>query len=527
MADPQAITYDQTALDEAVRPLTWFLNTTHLHELSTEFTATYRDLAKTSTEHFLATPVTVLPTGLESGRYLAIDVGGTNLRVGIIELLGNIPLQRIAEAEDVSTAKIIKSHDKTWPIVDHLKMDQAEDLFSWIGDCIAEVLTDALSDASDENLFGKELPLGITFSFPLAQTSMNEGILMGMGKGFAIKQGLSLGDLLLDGYSRHCADANGNIHRLPRLKIAAITNDTVATFSALAYATRTTTNSKTTMGLIVGTGCNATIPMKLKYLHDDKRRAAPLPKNFDYEDSKIVINTEWTIRGADEPMKKLGVITSWDDDLSRNSEVPGFQPFEYMTAGRYLGEMVRLAFIDITTRHATSKFEFPPTLLEKNAISTNFLATSVADADPVLLTSVLNSTFPPSHPAFAWSPHHAVLLSRIALAVQARASALVAAAVIGLLGCVEELALDDFNGDRFSREGNPGPGEPKCDMVVAFTGKTMAGYPLYRSTCQHWLDQLVRNGSARNKGKRVVLKAASDGGIIGAAVLAGMMVSRT
>jgi hexokinase len=49
-------------------------------------------------------------------------------------------------------------------------MDKAEDLFAWIGDCIAEVITDALEDipASVEAPFGDELLLGITFSFPMA-----------------------------------------------------------------------------------------------------------------------------------------------------------------------------------------------------------------------------------------------------------------------------------------------------------------------------------------------------------------------
>jgi hexokinase len=51
-------------------------------------------------------------------------------------------------------------------------MDQAEDLFTWIGDCIAEVIKGALNDmpASEaaDSPFGEELLLGITFSFPMA-----------------------------------------------------------------------------------------------------------------------------------------------------------------------------------------------------------------------------------------------------------------------------------------------------------------------------------------------------------------------
>ena len=69
-------------------------------------------------------------------------------------------------------SQIKRSHDKNWPIEDHLKMDQAEDLFAWIGDCIAEVVKDALKEQeTTEDVtspLGDEILLGITFSFPMA-----------------------------------------------------------------------------------------------------------------------------------------------------------------------------------------------------------------------------------------------------------------------------------------------------------------------------------------------------------------------
>ena len=48
----------------------------------------FTDVAGMLTEHFLVTPVTALPTGKEKGKFLSIDVGGTNLRVGFVELIG-------------------------------------------------------------------------------------------------------------------------------------------------------------------------------------------------------------------------------------------------------------------------------------------------------------------------------------------------------------------------------------------------------------------------------------------------------
>ncbi|KAH8728715.1 hypothetical protein GQ44DRAFT_701877 [Phaeosphaeriaceae sp. PMI808] len=161
---------------QAVQALTGFINTSTLLDLAYRFSATYTDLATTSTDHFLVTPVTALPTGKEKGKFLSIDVGGTNLRVGFIELVGELEgSSKIKHEEDQAGnafAKIKRSHDKNWPIGDHLKMDQAEDLFAWIGDCIAEVIRGAIEETSvngaSASPFGEEILLGITFSFPMA-----------------------------------------------------------------------------------------------------------------------------------------------------------------------------------------------------------------------------------------------------------------------------------------------------------------------------------------------------------------------
>ena len=156
---------------KAIAAFTDCVNENTLLDLVARFSDVYRHLAKTSLEHFLVTPVTALPTGKEQGKFISIDLGGSNLRVGFVELLGEVDNAGSAQnGAPASCAKIRRSYDKSWPIEDHMKMDKAEDLFRWIGDCIAEVITNALDDlpASVEAPFGAELLLGITFSFPMA-----------------------------------------------------------------------------------------------------------------------------------------------------------------------------------------------------------------------------------------------------------------------------------------------------------------------------------------------------------------------
>lgn len=127
MASFDERTENSDALTNATRALASFIDTSTLVDLAHRFSATYSDLARTSLQHFLVTPVTALPTGKEKGKFLSIDVGGTNLRVGIIELLSGE--EHGSEDGGNVFGKYERSHDMQWPIGDHLKMDQAEDLF--------------------------------------------------------------------------------------------------------------------------------------------------------------------------------------------------------------------------------------------------------------------------------------------------------------------------------------------------------------------------------------------------------------
>lgn len=103
-----------------------------------------------------------LPNGKERGNFLALDLGGTNFRVLFIQLKGR---------EDF----IQKS--KIYAIPNSLMVGRGADLFDYIAQCLSDY-------AHELNIHDDVLPLGFTFSFPVAQQGLTKGVLIKWTKGF-------------------------------------------------------------------------------------------------------------------------------------------------------------------------------------------------------------------------------------------------------------------------------------------------------------------------------------------------------
>lgn len=144
-----------SALQAFLAPLK--IDNGRLYRLAYRFSLTYRQLAAESEDEFFPTATTRLPTGREKGRYLAVYLGLHYLRVAFIDLLG--------EEQVGKHSHVRRTLEKAWPIEDRLRHDQANSLFAWIGDCIAEVIHDDLSNSKDDA--PPELTMGISFCFPI------------------------------------------------------------------------------------------------------------------------------------------------------------------------------------------------------------------------------------------------------------------------------------------------------------------------------------------------------------------------
>ncbi|RDA90445.1 hypothetical protein CP533_3945 [Ophiocordyceps camponoti-saundersi (nom. inval.)] len=498
MASPSSSS-PSSSVDDFLRPLR-VDDDTRL-DLCRRFIDNFSHLAAAaSPEQFLPTPISesiLRPQRTSSG--------GTNLRVGFVHLLavnGSQVNGPNGHSNNHPPPRVRRLLERSWPIANHLKHENADSLFRWIGGCIAEVVD---AGCREFDLCRRTpLPLGVSFSFPTEQQSLSEATIKSMGKGFAVPPDIELGARLCRGYEKFRAAAD-----LPPVVVAAIANDSVSTLVSFIFTHGAVPHRRPAMGLILGTGTNATVPLRLACLHPAKRRREVnvLPGE-SMDDVKIAVNTEWSIRGTEPPLRQLGLITAWDDVVSRQNEAPGFQPLEYMTAGRYLGELARIVLLAYMTEALGLAPELlPPALLEPHCLTTTFL--SHLRPTPGLVAE-LRAAFPEVRPGFEWTDDLAEALYRITKAIELRAAAIMAAAIVALLTMAEELPAEG------SRNGQPDVHE----VGVGYTGGCIVHFQDYLADCQAMVDDLVtaRRGTG-DTGPRVVLSPCHDGGIIGAGIL--------
>ena len=225
-----------------------------------------------------------LPEGTETGEFLTLDFGGTNVRATVIRLLGNGRYEQVRRAE------------KTL-VCDAYNLICAQASCDELFDFLTRIIGEAIAGDKETTYF-----LGHTFSFGSQQLDINKARLIKWAKEFAVPgvEGQDINALLMKalqkaGYSN--------------VKPVAIINDTVAVQLAAAYQ-----YPDTQIGSIYATGHNTCY---MERMPDVGRPAC-------------ILNME---SGG---FAKL-IPTQWDIELDKQSEQPGRQRLEKMVSGRYMG----------------------------------------------------------------------------------------------------------------------------------------------------------------------------------------------
>lgn len=129
---------------------------------------TMRHLHLTLSQPMIPTWVMSYPDGHETGTFLALDMGGTNLRVCQITL-----------TEKKSEFDILQSK---YRMPEELKTASKDELWDYIADCLHQFLETHHGGVANVG----NLHLGFTFSYPAVQNYIDEGILQTWTKGFDI-----------------------------------------------------------------------------------------------------------------------------------------------------------------------------------------------------------------------------------------------------------------------------------------------------------------------------------------------------
>lgn len=192
---------------ELDRAFTAPMERSQLWSISERLQDQFRDRLQSSSFSMLPSYNYTLPGGDERGTYLALDMGGSTLRVAMVELAG-----RSCRPSPMSITAM-----ETFDIDDHVKALEGQAFFDWMADRIEQIL------AKKGHQYGhdaKALPTGLAWSFPMEQTSRRSGAVLGMGKGFFASQGVlgqDLGELIMQACRRKvCLDHHLSSHCLPR-----------------------------------------------------------------------------------------------------------------------------------------------------------------------------------------------------------------------------------------------------------------------------------------------------------------------
>ncbi|KAL2866761.1 putative hexokinase [Aspergillus lucknowensis] len=488
--------------DEIDRAFSKPLTLPNMITMSEKMRAQFRTGLESSPICMLPSYNHALPSGNEEGTFLALDVGGSTLRVALIELRGHGKMEILR----VSSS----------PIDNEVKLLEGVSFFDWMAEKIESMLRDVGTKYGREDA---TLSMGLSWSFPIEQTSASSGLVIHMGKGFLCSIGTvgqELGALIV----RSCQKRGINV------QVDAIVNDSSAALLSRAYV-----DPATRMSLILGTGTNVAIHFPVHAIGLNKFGARP-PGWFDYA-KHVIINSEMSMFGGGGVLP----MTRWDDIINRTHLRPDYQPLEYMATGRYLGEIVRLIIVEAVEVAQLFCGELPHSMRDAYSFDTSVVAFIEADDSPFLTASaaLLQKEHTFSSPP---SPDDLQFLLRVCQTISKRAAGYLATAIHSMWCLRNEAEFPELpsapSSGKIPREVTvtESGSNPEC-LSIACDGSVINKYPGFRDRCQSYLNQLTEKTNSvkglqdSNRRPCIRLEPAPESAILGAAVAVAVAVAST
>ena len=213
--------------------------------------------------------------------------------------------------------------------------------------------------------------------------------------------------------------------------------------------------------------------------------------------------------------------TRWDDHLNKHHVLPDYQPLEYLIAGGYMGEIVRLILLEAIDTAGLFRSSTPPSLSKPYCIDTRALATIELDESPSVSVA---SKF--------WSDHFPTIIPislseikfirDVVLLVSTRSKAYFTAATHALAALLQDME------SKHVKEKQDDGQEHEVDCIsIGCEGSVVNKYPSYMLDAQALMDKMVALELATDSSKarkRIVFEGTKDSAVLGAGVAVAMGV---
>ncbi|CAA9965817.1 Hexokinase [Pyrenophora teres f. maculata] len=423
-----------------------------------------------------------LPSGKEKGTILTLDLGGTNLRVCKVTLLGE-------DQQGSDKGKSVLEQER-YKLPASLKTASAENLWTFVADKVAAFIRSR--GLETEYSMEKPMPLGFTFSYPATQHRIDHAILQTWTKGFDIHgvEGQDVAAQLREKLAEK---------ELP-VQLICVINDTVGAMVASAY-----NDPDTIVGAIFGTGCNAAYLAHVSSIgkldpDDERITVASTHNGASKGEEMMAVNCEY---GAFDNAHRVLPRTPYDERIDAESPRPGEQTFEKLSAGLYLGEIFRLVLVDLVEKGLVLQAQSEEGLKKLHTpytIDTSFLSQIENDQSPL---------FVDTRELFAQTL--ALEPSDVDLEVSRRIAEMIAVRGARLCAC----GIAAICGKEGIERGN-----------VAADGSVANKHPKFKKRWARALGEVLAWEDADGEKGPIRITSAEDGSGVGCAIIAAMELER-
>lgn len=434
----------------------------------------------------------ISPSGDEQGRFLIIDLGGSTLRIAIIEIR---PRNNIQETANDRSNRISIAIEKKWIVNNNSKVIDNE-FFKFMGSKIVETINEQEEHLRLINTNDEVINVGITWSFPLEQISHNSGRIVNVGKGWEISPEIQNQDL------KFILQNSVKQHYNMNLDVKTIINDSLAVYAAGSFL-----SSDLKLAMVLGTGYNVCCSLNTDQFHPEKSLNEPA----------VLINSETSLFGSN----LLGLSNDLDGIIDNRFLKPSFkshmsaddnsktifQPYECMTSGRYLPELTRLSILKLVNNQEIFRHINLPVdsklYIAYDGFSGELMCHILETDDIQQIADKINQEFD-----IKVDLQDALKIKQLVDSIIKRASYIITISIISFIKL-----LVSHNNETF----------PNKKLVIGYVGSILVYFNNYRSLILKYINE---NEYIKRLGITVDLMSIDNSSIVGAAIGAAYYIDK-